>query len=614
MTGASYKGKGKCVFSVWAPFCNEVSLKIVSPEKRIIPMKRNNKGLWETTVSNIQPGSLYFYRLNDAIDRPDPVSCFQPQGVHGPSQIIDHKSFYWKDLLWRGLDLKDYIIYELHVGTFTTEGTFAAATAHLDYLMELGITAIELMPVAQFPGDRNWGYDGAYPFAPQNSYGGPEGLKRFINACHNNGIAVIMDVVYNHLGPEGNYLGDYGPYFTGKYRTPWGNAINFDGPHSDSVREFFTANALYWISEYHIDALRIDAIHGIFDFSAKHFLTELAEAVHKEAKLLKRNIYVIAESDLNDVRVINPARIGGYGLDAQWNDDFHHALHTMITGESSGYYKDFGSMEHMAKAFREGFVYSGQYSKYRQRRHGNSSKNIAACKFVVFSQNHDQVGNRARCDRLSRTLPFEKLKLAAAIVLLSPYIPLIFMGEEYGETAPFKYFVSHSDKNLIKAVRDGRRKEFASFSWEGDLPDPQAENTFFDSKVNINISQKNTHKILFEFYKELIRFRKEWHPAGVFSLKNIDVSFFTEERALSLTMSCKDTGILCVYGFNENPLNMRLLFPTGTWRKIIDSSSKKWGGTGTRAERLIHSGVTETLISLNRYNALVYLKNGTTDG
>jgi maltooligosyltrehalose trehalohydrolase len=614
MTGTSYKGKGKCVFSVWAPFCNEVSLKIVSPEERIMPMKRNSNKVWEITLDDITPGLLYYYRLNNILDRPDPASCFQPHGVHGPSQVVDHKLFHWKDSHWRGIPLKDYIIYEFHVGTFTREGTFDAAIMYLDHLKELGITAVELMPVAQFPGDRNWGYDGVYPFAPQNSYGGPEGFKRFINACHINCIAVILDVVYNHLGPEGNYLGDFGPYFTDKYRTPWGNAINFDGPYSDEVRQFFIANALYWIIEYHIDALRIDAIHGIFDFSTKHFLTELAEAVHKQADLIERHIYVIAESDLNDVRVINPVEIGGYGLDGQWNDDFHHALHSLVTGEAAGYYQDFGTMECMAKAFREGFVYSGQHSEFRKRRHGNSSKGRTARQFVVFSQNHDQVGNRAAGDRLSRTQSFEKLKLTAGLVLLSPFVPLIFMGEEYGEIAPFKYFVNHSDKKLIKAVREGRRKEFASFAWENDLPDPQAKDTFLDSKINIGLSQASVHKTLFDFYKHLINFRKTCSLADTFSGKNVNTGCFEKERVLSVTMSRKDSDILCLYSFNENPLNIKIHLSAGIWEKVIDSSSNKWRGTRARAKNMLHSGNGETVISLNPYNVLVYLKKDTSGG
>jgi maltooligosyltrehalose trehalohydrolase len=613
-TGALYRNEGICTFSVWAPFCKEVSLKIVSPEERIITMEKNSEGLWEVTVENAHPGTLYFYRLNNILDRPDPASCFQPYGVHGPSQVVDCKSFCWKDSQWRGLPLKDYIIYEVHVGTFTSEGTFDAAIMHLDYLKELGITAIEIMPVAQFPGYRNWGYDGVYLFAPQNSYGGPEGLKRFINACHINGIAVILDVVYNHLGPEGNYLGDFAPYFADKYKTPWGNAINFDGPQSDRVRQFFISNALYWIMEYHIDALRIDAIHGIFDFSAKHFLKELAEAVHNQAELIKRNVNVIAESDLNDAKVINPAQIGGYGLDAQWNDDFHHALHTLITGEATGYYQDFGTVEHLARAFREGFVYSGQYSKYRQHRHGNYSKDRATSQFIVFSQNHDQVGNRAMGDRLSKTQPFEKLKLAAAVVLLSPFIPLIFMGEEYSEMASFKYFVSHSDKKLIKAVRNGRRREFASFAWKKILPDPQAEDTFFDSKVNTSLSQAGVHKTLFEFYKHLIGFRKTCCLPDTFSKKDININCFEEEKALSVIMLCKDADILCIYSFNENPLNIKTPTPAGMWNKIIDSSSNRWCGTGETAKNIVRSAGIETRFFLNPYNALVYFKKDRPEG
>jgi maltooligosyltrehalose trehalohydrolase len=359
------------------------------------------------------------------------------------------------------------------VGTFTPEGTFEAIIPHLDELRELGITAVELMPVAQFPGTRNWGYDGVYPFAVQNSYGGPEGLKRLVNACHGRGIAVVLDVVYNHLGPEGNYLWDFGPYFTDRYKTPWGSAINFDGPHSDPVRRLFIENALYWVTEFRMDGLRIDAVHGILDFSAYPFLEELASAVHEKAERLNRRVYVIAESDLNDTRVIRSRELGGYGLDAQWNDDFHHALHTLLTEDQTGYYQDFGRLGDLVKAFREGFVCSGQYSSYRRRRHGNSSRDIPAGCFVVFAQNHDQVGNRMRGERLSQLVCRERMKLAAGVVFLSPFIPLLFMGEEYGETAPFPYFISHSDADLVEAVRRGRREEFAAFGWSQEPPDPQ---------------------------------------------------------------------------------------------------------------------------------------------
>jgi maltooligosyltrehalose trehalohydrolase len=411
-------------------------------------------------VQGVKPGTRYFYRLDGNTERPDPASKFQPEGVHGPSQVID-PHFVWEELHWSGIPFSHYVLYELHVGTFTAQGTFDAIVPHLDELKDLGITSIEIMPVAQFPGDRNWGYDGVYPGAVQNSYGGPEGLKRLIDACHQRGLAVTLDVVYNHLGPEGNYLCDFGPYFTDRYHTPWGAAINFDGPDSDAVRRFFIENALSWVTEFRLDALRLDAVHGIFDFSALHFLQELAAAVHEQAERLNRRIYVIAESDLNDVRLVSSPELGGYGLDAQWNDDFHHALHTLLTGERTGYYEDFGRIQDLAKAFAEGFVYSGAYSPARRRRHGNTSKDLAADRFVVCAQNHDQVGNRLKGDRLSALVSFEGLKLAAAVVLLSPFIPLLFMGEEYGETAPFPYFVSHSDPDLIEVVRRGRRAEFA---------------------------------------------------------------------------------------------------------------------------------------------------------
>lgn len=604
-TGAFYKGNNKCIFSLWAPFCKKISLKIAGPEERIISMEKNEHDMWKNFVDDIKPGDLYFYKLNDITERPDPASRFQPHGVHGPSMVIDQESFSWTDQSWKGLSLKKYIIYEMHIGTFTRKGTFEATIGSLDHLKTLGITAIEIMPVAQFPGERNWGYDGVYPFAPQNSYGGPEGLKKLINECHKKGIAVVLDVVYNHLGPEGNYLGDFGPYFTKKYKTPWGNAINLDGPYSDRVKEFFIANALYWITEFHVDSLRLDAIHGIFDFSARHFLTELAEAVHEKAKTLDRKIYVIAESDLNDTRVINPIHIGGYGLDGQWNDDFHHSLHSLLTGEKSGYYKDFGAMQHMSRAFGEGFVYSGQYSEFRKRRHGNSSKNIRPDKFVVFSQNHDQVGNRPRGDRLSSTECLEKLKLAGTVVLLSPFIPLIFMGEEYGETAPFKYFISHSDKDLIEAVRKGRQREFPSF--KNKLSDPQAENTFLDSRINLSLSEKGNNKLLFKFYKELIILKKKLTRINIFSNRKIKTGYSDEKRFLYIVMYGKDYNILCIYSFNESPLNIKIPLTKGIWEKIIDSSSDKWGGSGEKASNIFNCNGDEIGVSLNSYNALVYL-------
>lgn len=605
--GASVIDKGKVRFMVWAPNVKNLSVKIFRKNNiSIIPFKKDPSGYFEGVAENTFAGENYFYLLDNNAQYPDPASRFQPEGVHEPSQIIDPNGFQWDDDNWKGMEIKDFIIYELHVGTFTKEGTFDAIIPQLDYLKELGITAVELMPVAQFPGSRNWGYDGVYPFAVQNSYGGPHGLKALVNACHEKGLAVILDVVYNHLGPEGNYLSSFGPYFTDRYKTPWGDAVNFDGPYSDEVRRFFINNALYWITEYHIDALRIDAIHGIFDFSAKHFLQELSEFVHKQAEVLGRKIYLIAESDLNDVRGINPVEIGGYGLDAQWNDDFHHSLHPLITEEKNGYYEDFGEIGHLEKAFREGFVYTDEYSKYRKRRHGSSTKDRPAHQFIVFSQNHDQVGNRAMGDRLSQTQLFEKLKLAAGVVIFSPYIPLLFMGEEYGETAPFQYFVSHSDENLIEAVRKGRKEEFSSFQWQGEIPDPQDENTFLNSKINIGLHREGKHAALFKFYRKLIKLRKEIPAFFNLSKENMEVKGFEEENALFVRRWFKGGEVFSLYNFNDRSAKIKLTVPEGIWKKILDSSLKSRNKNSRLSEEETDSSGSEVSVNLNPYCFVVY--------
>jgi maltooligosyltrehalose trehalohydrolase len=606
--GTDYQGNGNCVFTVWAPLLKTVALKIVTPEERLIPMQQDARGYWRVEVEGVLPGARYLYHLEAGKDRPDPASRHQPEGVHGPSEVVDPAEFAWEDDGWMGLPLKDFIIYELHVGTFTKEGTFEALMARLDYLKDLGITAVELMPVAQFPGTRNWGYDGVYPFAAQNSYGGPEGLKRFVNACHGRELAVILDVVCNHLGPEGNYLRDFGPYFTDKYKSPWGDAVNFDGPYSDEVRNYFIASALHWITEYHIDALRIDAIHGIFDFSAKHFLQELGEAVHLEAEALDRNVYVIPESELNDSRVISPAEHGGYGLDAQWNDDFHHALHTLLTGERTGYYEDFGKIGHLEKALREGFVYSGQYSPFRKRGHGSDSRDRPAHQFVVFSQNHDQVGNRMLGDRLTKLASFEALKLAAGTVILSPNIPLLFMGEEYGEEAPFLYFVSHSDTNLIEAVRQGRKEEFKAFCWEGDVPDPQDEHTFLNSTLDAELRQHRMHGVLLEFYKRLIHLRKEIAALRSLNKKNMEVKGCEEEKTLYVRRWFEDDDTFSLYNFLEHPVPVSVTLPQGSWVKVLDSSDKAWCGTGSAAESSIESQGKSVCIRLSSQSFILYRK------
>src|SRR6266849_8185285 len=415
--GATYGADGLCRFLVWAPFAHTLDVHLSAPRERFVPMHQEVTGYYQVLVEDVEPGSLNTYRLDGHIERPDPASRCQPQDVHGPSQVVEPR-FPWEDQQWGGLPLPAYILYELHVGTFTAAGTFAAIIPHLDALKRLGITAIELMPIAQFPGQRNWGYDGVQPFAAQYSYGGPKGLKQLVNACHQQGLAVALDVVYNHLGPEGNYLSAYAPYFTDRYRTPWGQAINFDDAGSDEVRRFFIENAFYWVETFHFDALRLDAIHGIFDFSANPFLAELKSAVGRLSQRLGRQIHLIAESDLNDSRVLLPREQGGYGLDSQWSDDFHHSVHTLLTGEKRGYYSDFGRISHLASTLMDGWCYSGQYSQFRQRRHGNSARGISSCHFVVCNQNHDQLGNRAAGERLSALVNFEALKLAAGISLL----------------------------------------------------------------------------------------------------------------------------------------------------------------------------------------------------
>jgi maltooligosyltrehalose trehalohydrolase len=494
---------------------------------------------------------------------------------------VVNPDFSWGDDSWSGLPLSEYIIYEIHVGTFTPDGTFAAIIPWLQDLKNLGITAIELMPVAQFPGSRNWGYDGTYPFAVQNSYGGPAGLKRLVNRCHQVGLAVVLDVVYNHLGPEGNYLADFGPYFTDRYRGPWGSPINFDGSHSDEVRRYFIGNALRWVTEFHIDTLRIDAVHSIPDFSAQPFLQELALAVQKRARRLDRQVYLIPESDLNDTRLIRSRDLGGFGLDAQWNDDFHHALHTLLTDEDTGYYQDFGKLEHLVKSFREGFVYTGEYSSYRRRRHGNSSRSIPAERFVVFAQNHDQIGNRAQSERLSELVTFEAQKLAAGVVLLSPFIPLLFMGDEYGETAPFYYFVSHSDPDLIEAVRRGRRKEFAAFRWQGEPPDPQDETTFLRSKLNHDLRSQGQHKILYDFYSELLRLRKESPALRVLDKDRLEVTGLEQKQVLWWRRCHAEQEAVAIFHFGKAKKSISLPLPVGKWKKQIDSADDTWRGPGS---------------------------------
>lgn len=603
--GACYSENGLCEFVVWSPFAQSIEVKVVSQSDRTARLVKDKRGYWTTTVHNISFGDLYLYRLDNGMERPDPASHFQPQGVHGPSQVIDHNLFSWQDHHWRGIPLSEMIIYELHTGTFTQEGTFDAIITRLDDLGELGINAIEVMPVSQFPGKRNWGYDGAYPFAVQNSYGGPYGLKRLVNECHKKNIAVILDVVYNHLGPEGNCLRDFGPYFTGKYHTPWGEAINFDGEYSPGVRNFFFENALYWFKQYHIDGLRIDAIHGMYDMSARPFLRELVEKVVVFSQRQGRKYYLIAESDLNNAYVVRATEAGGYGLDAQWCDDFHHSVHTLITGESSGYYIDFGKTEDLLTSLKEGFVYSGRYSKFRKRNHGNSSSDIPANRLVVFSQNHDQTGNRMKGERLSGLVSLESLKLAAGTVLLSPYVPLLFMGEEYGETAPFLYFVSHSDEDLVEAVRKGRKEEFNTFRWAGEPPDPQSNETFLKSKIAWEKRNNREGRVLLNFYKELIRFRRDIPAFSHPSKECLDVWGDREKKIIVIKRWMDESIVLTLLNFNGDDMRYDVLHADARWKKILDSSEAKWNGPGTL---LPHRVTTGDIVTIRQRSLAVYQK------
>ncbi len=580
--GAAYLGNNRCRFGVWAPRAEHVEVHVVAPQEHTILLEKDSRGYHCGEADDLGPGTKYLYRLDGREERPDPASRYQPESVHGASEVVA-PSFQWHDQKWKGIPLDEYLIYEVHVGTFTPEGTFDAAARRLDELKALGITVVEFMPVGQFPGSRNWGYDGVNPFAVQASYGGPLGLKRFVDACHQRGLAVALDVIYNHLGPEGNYLAEFAPYFTDCYHTPWGSAINFDGPSSDDVRRYFIENALAWIMDFHIDALRLDAIHAIVDPSARPFLEDLGTAVHEEAERLGRNVYVIPESDRNDSRFATPCSSGGIGLDAQWNDDFHHALHALLTSERSGYYEDFGRVEDLATAYREGYVYSGRYSKYRRRRHGNSSRHLEARQFVVFAQNHDQVGNRLLGDRLSQLVSFDALKLAAATVLLSPFVPLLFMGEEYGERAPFLYFTSHSDPALIEAVRKGRREEFAAFRWQGEIPDPQDESTFLRSHLHWELREEAAHHHLLEFHKESIRLRKTLAPLAHLSNRRLEVLPFEKQKVLAVRRWFEQDETVQLMNFSSSRAGVSLPLPAGHWSKVLDSLDVRWGGPGSSA-------------------------------
>jgi maltooligosyltrehalose trehalohydrolase len=597
--GAEVLPDGSVHARVWAPYAEGVAVVLeAGPGANldgqapvVTPLVPEDRGYFSGLLP-AAAGTRYRFRLDDDETLiADPASRLQPEGVHGPSEVVDPAAFPWQVDAWRVPPFREWVIYELHVGMFTEEGTFEAVIPRLPYLKDLGVTAIEIMPVAQFPGERNWGYDGVLPYAAQNSYGGPDGLRRLVDACHREGIAVILDVVYNHMGPEGSVVHRFGPYFTDRYCTPWGDAINVDGPHSDEVRAYFIESALMWLEECRIDGFRLDAVHQIYDSHAQPFLAELAEAVHERAAHLGRKAVLIAESDLNDPKLILPRGLGGYALDAQWADDFCHALEAQLVGEESAYYPDFGRFGDLVKALREAFVFTGQYSEMRQRRFGRSPAPARRDQFVVFMQNHDQVGNRPGGERLGHHISFPQQKLAAATVLLSPFVPMLFMGEEYAEPNPFLYVTHHGDADLVEAVRAGRREEFSHFAWDDAAPDPQAMETFERSRLQPHRREEGEHRALHDFYRALLSLRRELSVLTDPDAER-DINAREAERVVLLHTRGDEGETVAILSFNDEETRVSLPIPAGAWVKRIDAGQARFlGEAEVDGDRLESDGI-----------------------
>jgi len=526
-------------------------------------------GWWSATVPGAQPDARYAFRLDGGDLLADPRSPRQPDGPAGLSQRYDQAAFDWTDAGWRGVPLAGAVLYEMHIGTFTAEGTFDAATKRLDHLDALGVDTIELMPVAAFPGRRGWGYDGISLWAVHESYGGPDGLKRFVDACHARSLAVVLDVVYNHVG-IGNRLADFGPYFTDARSTPWGPAVNLDQAGSDQVRAFIVDNAVMWLRDYHLDGLRLDAVHALTDNRAVHLLEQLAADVRALSASLNRQLVLIAESDANDPRLVTSSEAGGYGLTGQWNDDFHHALHAVLTGERQGYYQDFGSLAALAKTLRRVFFHDGSWSSFRGRSHGRpvAAGRLPADRFICYLQDHDQIGNRAAGDRISATLTPGLLKAAAGLVLTAPFTPMLFMGEEWGATTPWQYFTDHSDPRLGQAAADGRRAEFARHGWAAaEVPDPQDEATYLRSKLDWSQLNAEPHRDLLNWYRELIKLRRQWPELTDPRLDRVDAS--CDEVARWLMISRGRLRVLA----NLGPAAVRLPLGTGGGHLLAASTA-----------------------------------------
>ena len=534
-------------FGVWAPRAKRMSVKTGG---QVLPMEGpNRRGWWMLGVENAGCGSEYAYMIDDdPTAYPDPRSLRQADGVHGMSRIYDHAAFAWHDQLWRGAPKTGAVLYEMHVGTFSKAGTFDGAIDHLDYLAELGITHVELMPVAEFAGARGWGYDGVALFATHEPYGGPDGLKRFVDACHARGLSVILDVVYNHFGPVGNYTNKFGPYLTDRHKTPWGEAVNLDEGGSGEVRRFFIDNALMWLRDYHCDGLRLDAVHEYFDRSAVNFLEQISEEVERLGATLGREFYLIAESDLNDPRIVRPREANGYGMDSQWSDDFHHSLFTLLYDKEPGrgYYDDFGTMADLHKALKHAFVYDGEYSNYRKRKHGRPAEGLSAHHFIHFDQNHDQVGNRAKGERLEHLCGMDAAKVALGLVLMAPYVPMLFMGEEFAASSPFLYFADHEDEVMRVLVAEGRKRDFALFGFDGDVPNPEALQTFEDSKLKWEEIGEGKHAEMLAWTRALIRLRRSTVALNDGSMHRLRVS--TDDQRWTLVMQRDEVRVVANLG------------------------------------------------------------------
>lgn len=495
-------------FTVWAPEARSVVVEVDGERHDLAP--EGDRGWWAVEAP-AGPGSRYWYSVDDGPFRPDPRSRWQPDGVDGPAAVDDPDAFAWTDSRWRGFHLPGAVLYELHIGTFSDAGTFDGAIEHLDHLVDLGVDAVEVLPVAEFAGDRGWGYDGVHLSAPHHAYGGPEGFRRFVDACHARGIGVVLDVVHNHLGPAGNHTATFGPYFTDHHQTNWGQGINIDGPHSDEVRAWILGSCRHWFVDHHVDGLRLDAVHAISDDSAVHVLEALAEQTRRLEGHLGRPLWLIAESDRNDPRYVRSPEAGGYGLDAAWADEWHHAVHAALTGERDGYYEDFGTLDDLALALRQAWVYAGRFSAHRRRHHGRSPAGLPGHAFVISTQNHDQVGNRAMGERLDHLVSPGRRSLAAALLLTSPFTPMLFQGEEWGASTPFLYFTDH-EPALGRAVTEGRRSEFAHFAaFEHDaeaIPDPQDPDTFHRSVLRWEERGAPGHHELLEWHRKLLALRR----------------------------------------------------------------------------------------------------------